>query len=268
MQTQHFTRFAPVIKSLAADDLAVTATPSKKLRLAQSGGVEVFYAPFEYINPAARIVIVGITPGRTQMMNALREAKRQLDNGADHLCALSAAKRTGAFSGSMRPNLVAMLDCVGVNRWLGIDSCDALFGKAADLVQTASVLSNPVFINGENYNGTPNMIRHPLLKAQLLTHFGQMAKSLPNALFIPLGDKVAEALHYVADEKLLDRSRILDGLPHPSGANAERIAYFLGKKQRKDLSAKTNPEKLDLSRQKLIERLNTLGSRPTNPRLS
>lgn len=258
MQTQHFARFVPNIKSLTANDLAGTTTPNEKLRLAQSGAIEVFYAPFEYINPAARIVIVGITPGRTQMMNALREAKRQLDGGADHLCALIAAKKTGAFSGSMRPNLVALLDCIGVNRWLGIDSCDALFGKAADLIQTASVLSNPVFVNGENYNGTPNMIRHPLLREQLLTHFGQMAHSLPNALFIPLGDKVSEAMHFIADQELMDRTRILDGLPHPSGANAERIAYFLGKKQRKDLSAKTNPEKLDEARQHLIERIKCL----------
>lgn len=258
MQTQHFARFAQIIQSLSADDLSGTTLPNEKLRLAQSGTIEVFYAPFEYINPAARIVIVGITPGRTQMMNALREAKRQLDSGADHLSALSAAKKTGAFSGSMRPNLVAMLDCVGVNCWLGIDSCDALFGKAADLVQTTSVLSNPVFVNGENYNGTPNMIRHPLLKEQMVMHFGQVVRSLPNALFIPLGDKVAEAMHYVADLKMLDRHHILDGLPHPSGANAERIAYFLGKKQRKDLSQKTNPEKLDQARQSLMEQINAL----------
>ena len=258
MQTQHFTRFAPVIQSLSADELAGTALPNEKLRLAQSGAIEVFYGPFEYINPEARVVVVGITPGRTQMMNALREARRQLDSGADHLRTLIAAKRTAGFSGSMRPNLVALLDHIGVNRWLRIDSCDALFGKSADLLQTASVLPNPVFIKDENYNGTPNMIRHPFLREQLLKEFGLVAKQLRSALFIPLGDKVAEALHYAADQNLMDRACILDGLPHPSGANAERIAYFLGNKQRKDLSTKTNPEKLDQARQNLIERINAL----------
>ena len=37
-------------------------------------------------------------------------------------------------------------------------------------------------------------------------------------------------------------------MPHPSGANAERISYFLGRKPRERLSAKTDPHKLDGAR--------------------
>lgn len=57
---------------------------------------------------------------------------------------------------------------------------------------------------------------------------------------------------------LLDRSQILDGLPHPSGGNAERIAYFLGKKSRGALSEKTNPQKLDQARDGLIREVMAL----------
>ncbi len=189
------------------------------------------------------------------MLNAIQEARRQIDLGADAASTLVAAKRTGAFSGAMRPNLVGLLDCVGMNRWLGIGTCDELFGTAAALVQTTSVLRNPVFIQGENYNGTPPMTRHPLLRTQLMTHFGEDARALPKAVFVPLGDKVAEALHFLADQGLLDRQRILDGLPHPSGANAERIAYFLGRKSRSALSVKTNAEKLDRARDGMTSKL-------------
>jgi len=255
MQTQFLDRFAPIIKSLSATELQGSPSLIQKLRIAGDGAIDVCYAPFEYVNPEARVVIVGITPGRTQMLNALKEARRKLDSDADFMTTLIAAKKTGAFSGSMRPNLVALLDHVGVNRWLGISSCNTLFGTAAHLVQTASVLTYPVFANGENYNGTPNMIRHPLLRKQLLSHFGQTVRRLPTALFIPLGDKVAEAMHFVADQGLMNRNHILDGLPHPSGANAERIAYFLGKKKREDLSAKTNAAKLDQAHQELSERI-------------
>lgn len=258
MDTTLFTRFTPTIKSLSDGDLRGGSSLDAKLRLAQNGKVEVCYAPFEYINKDARIVIVGITPGRTQMVNALREARRQLALGADATTALRAAKQTGAFSGTMRPNLVGLLDCVGVNRWLGLNSCDELFGKAAHLVQTTSVLRNPVFIDGENYNGTPAMTRHPLLRDMLVRHFGEDVRSLPKALYVPLGDKVAEALHFLADEGALDRARILDGLPHPSGANAERIAYFLGRKERGALSAKTNADKLDAARQHLGQQIAAL----------
>ncbi|MDP2787087.1 MAG: hypothetical protein Q8O79_03300 [Pseudomonadota bacterium] len=255
MDTNLFERFAPVIRSLAAAELAGATTLTAKLSLAHDGDIEVCYAPFEYINTQARVVIVGITPGRTQMINAIKEARQQLDRGANTVSALAAAKRTGAFSGAMRPNLVGLLDCVGVNRWLGIRTCDELFGLAAHLVQTTSVLRNPVFVRGENYNGTPNMTRHPFLRTQLLTHFGEDAKALPKAVFVPLGDKVAEALHFVADQGLLDHSRILDGLPHPSGANAERIAYFLGRKSRSALSVKTNADKLDMARDGMTRKL-------------
>jgi hypothetical protein len=237
-----------VIRSLSTAELEGAASLNSKLQLAKDGKIEVCYAPFEFINPQARVVIVGITPGKTQMVTALKELRRQLDLGADTVHALVAAKRTGAFSGAMRPNLVGLLDCVGVNRWLGIRTCDDLFGTSSNLVQTTSVLRNPVFVDGENYNGTPNMTRNPLLRDQLLTHFGEDVKALPNAIYVPLGDKVAEALHFLAEQGLLDRNRILDGLPHPSGANAERIAYFLGRKNRSMLSAKTNPEKLDQAR--------------------
>lgn len=255
MQAQQFEHFAPTIRSLTPAELGGAPTLYEKLLLAREGNLDVCYAPFEYINPAARVVIVGITPGRTQMLNAIKEARRQLDQGAGSHEALKAAKQTGAFSGAMRPNLVGLLDGVGLNRWLGIASCDALFTSASHLVQTASVLRNPVFVGGENYNGAPNMTKHPLLQKQLLSQFGEDIKALPNAVFIPLGDKVAEALHYLSCKGLLNQDRILDGLPHPSGANAERIAYFLGKKNRESLSSKTNPEKLDKAKSLMISRV-------------
>ena len=258
MQKQLIERFAPVIRTLSASELDGSSSLNDKLRLAQDGDIEICYAPFEYINPQARVVIVGITPGRTQMLNALTEARKQLDRGSDLATTLVAAKQTGAFSGAMRPNLVNLLNHIGINRLLKIPTCDALFGSAAHLVQTTSVLRNPVFICGENYNGTPNMTRHPLLREQLITHFGEDAKALPNALFVPLGDKVTEALHFLADRGMMNRNRILDGLPHPSGANAERIAYFLGNKSRSALSAKTNADKLDQARAAMIQRVSAL----------
>ena len=252
MKNELFNKYAPIIKNLSAAELNGSATLNERLRITQEGPVEVCYVPLEHINTSARIVLVGITPGRTQMINAVQEARRQLDAGADVTQTLIAAKKIGAFSGAMRPNLVNLLNHVGINRWLEIESCDDLFGKASEMVQTTSVLRNAVFINGENYNGTPSMSRNPLLRNQLLSQFGEDAKVLLHAVFVPMGDKVAEALHFVADQGLLNRERILDGLPHPSGANAERIAYFLGRKNRGDLSVKTDPVKLDAARASLL----------------
>ena len=259
MQTQLFERFAPVIRSLTASELNGSPSLYDRLRIAQDGKIGVCYTPFEFINPQAKVVIVGITPGRTQFLNAIREARRQLDLGADTDSTLFAAKQTGAFSGELRPNLIGLLDHVGVNRWLGLQSSSALFGPASNLVQTTSLLRNAVFVNGENYNGSPVMTKHPLLREQLLTHFTDDARHFPDAVFIPLGDKVAEGLRYLVERGVIGSERVLDGIPHPSPHNIERIRYFLGKKLRSDLSKKTNPDKLDRDRAMMLERISALG---------
>ena len=228
------------------------------LQMAKEGNISINYIPFDYVNTQAKIVLVGITPGFTQLKNALIEAQKQIKAGSDDLTILQAAKKTGAFSGAMRPNLVGMLDHLKVNELLGIQSCDALFGSANHLVHTTSVLRHPVFIDGENYNGTPNMTKNPLLLKYLTEHFAKEAATLKNAIFVPLGPKVSEALSWLVKQGLMNGANVLDGLPHPSGANAERIAYFLGKKQASQLSAKTEPIRIDATKAALLEKMKTL----------
>lgn len=251
-------RFAPIIKNLGSAELGRADRLRQHLRIAQDGDVEVCYAPFEYVNTQARIVVVGITPGKTQMSNAVQEFHRQIKTGENLTTALMRAKQIGAFSGAMRNNLVRLLNSVGLHNWLGLSNCEDLFGKAGALMQTTSLLRNPVFYKGEDYNGTPNMIRHPLLCRQLEEGFGMDAQMLKSAVFVPLGDKVTDAMAYLAERGVVDPSRVLSGLPHPSGANAERIAYFIGEKDRAALSSKTDPNKLDQMRAQTIRQLAAL----------
>jgi hypothetical protein len=252
------TTFAPIIKTLSPGVLSDASALRERLRIAADGDIEICYAPVEFVNAEAKVVIVGITPGQTQMTNAVAEYRRQLIAGATPQCALRAAKLTGAFSGAMRPNLIQLLDSIGLHLWLGIPTTGDLFGAWSKLAQTTSVLRNPVFLRGENYSGTPNMLAHPLLRSELLEFFANDIASMPDAVLVPLGERVADALHWLAGQGLVSRERILDGLPHPSGANSERIAYFLGKKARSALSSKTNPESLDRARDALLQRVSGL----------
>lgn len=256
--TSLFDQFAPAIRGLSPSDLKDASALKRTFNIERDGDLQVCYAPVEYVNPHARVVIVGITPGLTQMANALAECQRQLARGASAESALYEAKLTAAFSGSMRPALVELLDFVGIHQWLGLQSTSELFGSSQNLLQAESVLRYPIFVGGQNYSGTPNMVRHPVLRGQLLQHLGRAASHWRGAVFVPLGDKVAEALIYLADKGLIDHDRVLAGLPHPSGANSERIAYFLNKKRRQDLSVKTDPDKLDAARHALIKRVAAL----------
>jgi hypothetical protein len=256
-------RFTDYADLIAATDFAAIANPAQipdAFLLARAGRVDAYYIPFDYLNPGARVVVVGISPGFVQWKNAMRAAQQGLRDGLPLPELLRAAKYTGAFSGAIRPNLVALLDHVGLQRWLGIASCATLFGAHAHLMHVSGALRQPVFVDGKNYNGAnPNMLATPLLQDQLLAYFGQEAAGLADALFVPLGPKVSQALSWLARRGVLDEARILHGIPHPSGANAERIAYFLGRKEKAALSSRTNSAQLDADRLALREKMAALG---------
>ena len=259
----------PAFRDLILDtDPDLVGTPAQipdGFLLARAGTVSAHYIPFDYVNHEARLVLVGISPGFVQWKNAVREARRLLATGAVQDDILRAAKYTGAFSGAIRPNLVALLDHVGLQRWLGIASCASLFGEHAHLMHVTAVLRHPVFVGGvatpeKNYNGaSPNMLTTPLLQAQLLDYFAVEARTLPDAVYVPLGPKVSLALDWLATRGVLDADRILHGIPHPSGANAERIAYFLGRKDRAALSRQTNGAQIDADRLALRAKMAALG---------
>lgn len=255
MQKHLFSTYAPIINDLTASEIRSDDIVRQRLQMAVSGDFQVCYTPFDHINQRAKVVLVGLTPGMTQLRNGVLTLKQQLQLKAEPLSALHAAKRAGAFSGTIRSNLVALLDAIHLNRRLGLKSCADLFEQRADLVHTTSVLRNAVFYRGANYSGQPRLVRQPFLRKQVLEHFVPDVALTPDALFVPLGDSVSEALMWLVEKGVLKRGQILDGLPHPSGANNERIAYFLGRKSIQALSSRTDPRKLDEARQELIGRL-------------
>jgi hypothetical protein len=263
MQLTLIDQYYPIIKAMSANQLESELKTSQALTIKKetySGKlIEVDYAPFDHVNTSAQIVFVGMTPGRQQMGNALRSAHQSLNSGADEETTAKVAKVFASFSGPMRSNLIKMLDHIGIARLLGLSSTDALWGNASDLVHFTSALRYPVFIDGKNYSGSPSMVNTPLLLDQLKTWFLPEMKQLRNAIFVPLGPKVAEAIYHLAPLADVPLCQILEGLPHPSGANAERIAYFLGRKPQHELSTKTNPLKLDAARNALTSKIAKIG---------
>lgn len=247
-----FNRYAPAILKASEADLRADVTLGGALLIDQDGPIAINYAPFEHIQKGAKLVIVGITPGAQQATNALLELRRCLKAGATEAEALVAAKVFASFSGPMRANLVALLDHIGVQRVLGIDSCATLWDSNSALVHFTSALRYPVFVDGANFNRQRPIFSTPALIRLVDDCLAEEAEALSTAFWVPLGPVATEAVEWVARKGLLSRSRVLSGLPHPSGANAERIAYFLGRKRREDLSSKTNADALDAMRSVLM----------------
>ena len=71
-----FEQFAPIIR-----DPKPPAVRDERLLIDTQDAIKIYYAPFEYINQNAQVVVVGITPGPTQMANANKEARRALVSG-------------------------------------------------------------------------------------------------------------------------------------------------------------------------------------------
>lgn len=159
----------------------------------------------------------------------------------------------------MRGSLISLLDSIGVNQLLELDSCDRLFTTHTHYVHYTSVLRYPVFDSGSNYTGSSAILRRPLLKQQLDNYFVEELKQLPkDCFFIPLGSNVSLVFDYLIKQGKVKTDRVLSGLPHPSGANAERISYFLGRKAKENLSPKTNAEQIDAVRQQLLGQITQL----------
>lgn len=215
-----------------------------KLSIERDGNIQVCYSPFDHIEKSARLVIVGITPGMTQAVNALNALSDAKLAGKSIEEALRTAKMTASFSGAMRSNLVEMLDFVGVADLLHIQSTASLFEFGSTDMHFTSALRYPVFLAGKNYAGNPSMLKTPSLRKIVDNHLAEEAKLLPNAIWLPLGPLAEEAVLHLAGKGHLKRNNILVGMPHPSGANAERIAVFTGRKSPSLASIKTNSDKL------------------------
>lgn len=257
----HLEQFADAIRAHAGHSFLDNPHMRSRLRLwtdrsARGGKVlEAVYAPFEHIEPAAELVIVGITPGVTQAENALRAARSALRRGLNPADAAREAKIAASFSGDMRDYLCEMLDTVGAHRWFGISRSQELFGSAAHRVHFTSTLRNPVFFEGANYNGLPRALGHFHLKQTVETCLVEEARVLPNAYWLPLWDGPNAALQHLVARGELRADQVLPPMPHPSRQNGENVVWFCGRNTKAAFSsrrASTGPLLLD-RRDRLVD---------------
>lgn len=209
-----------------ADVLPVGAKKAKR--------VEVFYLPFEHLNPLAKIVLVGMSPGHKQMSVVADTVAEQLSRcGRVDLPDL---KRRGAFAGEkMRSNLCRMLDYYEIPGLAGVSSAAALFGSQWHYLHTTSLLRYPVFVDGKDFTGQLNMLETPVLRKYVENYFCREIANLDNPYIVPLGDEAADALQGLVREGLVSGARVIDRLRHPSPEGGSRVGYIIEEVARADL---------------------------------
>ncbi|MGL5756939.1 MAG: hypothetical protein ACRCYC_16535 [Paraclostridium sp.] len=218
---------------------------TEKFLIEREGNIEIYYAPHnEYLNPKAKIFIIGITPGFQQMSTAISTARKELELSDDIESIQYKCKVAGRFSGSLRKNIISMLDGIKLNEALNLNSCSELFQEKDYLLHTVSLIPYPVFVKKQNYTGhTPKLIKTDFLMKYVYGNFINELERIENfrdILLIPLGKAVEEVLDKLRDEGIISENQILTGFPHPSGANVNRMIQF---EQNKEDMMKTIKEK-------------------------
>ena len=123
-----------------------------------------YYAAFDYLNMRARVALVGVTPGPTQMLESYAIARDALRAGRTEEDAQTSVKAHASFKG-MRKDLARWLDDLGLAPVLGLQSCAELFGDSAGgLLHTTSAVRYPVFVRKRdgsltNYSGSSPRLR-------------------------------------------------------------------------------------------------------------
>lgn len=228
-----FTKYKKLISSLSPS-LETSTLKSEKFLVDkdEKKNLEIYYAPFEYINERAKVIIVGITPGLHQMKQSYSTVIRFKDTEMDDEEILHEVKKNSSFEGPMRKNLIAMLDELELHHYLGLNSTSELFSTASHLLQTTSVIKYPVFYKGKNYNGsTPNILKTDILMKYIIETFAPEIIRLEHPLIIPLGVNVSKVLTYLTTNDYLNSDSILYGFPHTSGGNGHRHKQFAENKE-------------------------------------
>ena len=214
-------KFLKQIRSLKK--INKSTVTNKNFLIKREDNIEIYYAPFDYINSKAKIMIVGITPGLQQMLQSFEA----VNEGRS----LKEVKDLSSFKGSMRTTLIKYLDALNINKKLKIKSCESLFNINSKYLHSTSLIKYPVFDKGRNYSGS-GLLKKKILLDFLEEHFVKELKKLDKTIIVPLGNTVSSIIDYLNNEFKLNLKCFLKGFPHPSGLNVRKDIQFKENKVR------------------------------------
>lgn len=197
-----------------------------------------FYAPFDWVNEQADIVLIGITPGKRQAKTALKTLRHALASGRTAVEAAELAKQAASFEGDMRDIATQLMDRFELHRVFGLRTCGELFEGARHRAHYTSLLRYPVLhwktvtrrrkgakiktTGWFDYSGSDHLFKNKLLSQSRETDFEREIIQFRNAWLVPFGVWPASALDRLVEQGVLSQDRILSGINHPSGGQWNR----------------------------------------------
>ena len=173
---------------------------------------------FDYVNSKAEVVIVGITPGNSQQKGS-REGMSPRE-----------IKRKYAFAGTLRKNMVRMLDYIGLNSLLRIDTCASLWEQDFDRVEMTSLLKDATYVVGQRgktmFKDTEIIAKSKELSEKYENGFVRDCEQYKQAkLFVACGQGVYDELMKLKERGVIAAPVV--AIAHPSGNNAIRVKYYM-----------------------------------------
>lgn len=214
----------PMITKLSNNQMNKNYLVNSKLCLYGNEKIRIVYTPFEYVNKNAKLVLIGITPGETQLLNAYRAV---IDGQSE-----KEIKKIAAFSGDMRRVLVNSLNSIWPKGLFDVSDCAELFGEKNCLIHSTSLLKDAVF----EFNQTKNCFvdfreankiwKNDILYKEFENNFLSECKKLSeDIVLICLGDRVFDVIEEAKEKDLINQDNIIF-IPHPSGASPYREYYY------------------------------------------
>jgi len=233
MQQNQFERFrAPL------DQFGKTDPFNDAFILGKGGHYSLRYVPFEFINQEARLAIVGITPGNTQIELSYATASDLIKAGEPSELILKELIREAAFGGAaMRPNLIRMLEHFKIPQLLGIASADSLWDENSHLLHGTSVVPHAAFKAGKMFNGSFEEVLNSKLLFECFKDClaATLARLPEDVLYVALGPTPRAALDWCCSRGMIAESQILGEFCHPSSSGGSAVSYYLREKTLNDL---------------------------------
>lgn len=196
------------------------------------------YVPFEFINHEAKLAIIGITPGNTQIELSYATANALIRAGDPSELILKTLIKEAAFGGAaMRPNLIRMLEHFKIPKLLGIASAESLWDENSHLLHGTSVVPHAAFKARKMFNGSFEEVLNSKLLFECFKDClaATLARLPKDVLYVALGPTPRAALDWCCSRGMICETQILGEFCHPSSSGGSAVLYYLRERELDDL---------------------------------
>lgn len=202
--------------------------------------IKFINAGFDYPNPEALVVIVGITPGKNQLENGYQSRDIVVVSKKDSF----ERKKRYAFKG-LRDNIDQMLDSIGINKILEIEKCHTIWDNDFEKVDLTSLIKEAAYedIGGRKvpFNDAEMIDKSNRLRERFVNGFVKDCDIYSNVkMFVACGNKVYNVLCELKKKGII-KAQII-AIAHPSNNNKIRVLYYQGKEEKSLIECKNDAE--------------------------